>query len=97
MSEASQNRSTFTQSAANINLLWASLFIEELVRNNIRDFCIAPGSRSTPLTLAVAKRKDVNTHLHFDERGLGFFALGISLASQKPVVIITTSGTAVIS
>ena len=95
MSEASQNRSTFTQSAANINLLWASLFIEELVRNNIRDFCIAPGSRSTPLTLAVAKRKDVNTHLHFDERGLGFFALGISLASQKPVVIITTSGTAV--
>lgn len=95
MSEASVNSAAFTQRAANINLLWASLFIEELVRNNIRDFCIAPGSRSTPLTLAVAKRQDVHTHLHFDERGLGFFALGISLASRKPVVIITTSGTAV--
>ncbi|MCW8995693.1 MAG: 2-succinyl-5-enolpyruvyl-6-hydroxy-3-cyclohexene-1-carboxylic-acid synthase [Psychromonas sp.] len=95
MSKASENRSPFTQRAANINLLWATLFIEELLRNNICDFCIAPGSRSTPLTLAVAKRKDVNTYLHFDERGLGFFALGIALAKKKPVVIITTSGTAV--
>ena len=95
MSEASENSSTFRQTAANINLLWASLFIEELVRNKIVDFCIAPGSRSTPLTLAVASRKDINTHLHFDERGLGFFALGIALAEKKPVVIITTSGTAV--
>lgn len=95
MSETSENSAIFRQTAANINLLWASLFIEELVRNNISDFCIAPGSRSTALTLAVAERKDVNTHLHFDERGLGFFALGISLASSKPVVIITTSGTAV--
>jgi 2-succinyl-5-enolpyruvyl-6-hydroxy-3-cyclohexene-1-carboxylate synthase len=95
MSKTAENSSTFRQTAANINLLWASLFIEELVRNNIRDFCIAPGSRSTPLTLAVANRNDVNTHLHFDERGLGFLALGIALAEKKPVVIITTSGTAV--
>ena len=95
MNKASQSRTRFKQSAANINLLWASLFIEELVRNNIYDFCIAPGSRSTPLTLAVAGRKDINTHLHFDERGLGFFALGIALAEKKPVVLITTSGTAV--
>jgi 2-succinyl-5-enolpyruvyl-6-hydroxy-3-cyclohexene-1-carboxylate synthase len=95
MNKASENSSSFQQTAANINLLWASLFIEELVRNNIHDFCIAPGSRSTPLTLAVAGRDDVNTHLHFDERGLGFFALGIALAEKKPVVIITTSGSAV--
>ena len=95
MNKASQSRTRFKQSAANINLLWASLFIEELVRNNIYDFCIAPGSRSTPLTLAIAGRKDINTHLHFDERGLGFFALGIALAEKKPVVLITTSGTAV--
>ena len=95
MSKTPENSSIFKQTAANINLLWASLFIEELVRNDIHDFCIAPGSRSTPLTLAVANRKDINTHLHFDERGLGFFALGIALATKKPVVIITTSGTAV--
>lgn len=86
---------TFSPMASNINLLWASLFIEELIRHNITDFCIAPGSRSTPLTLAVANHKKAKTHLHFDERGLGFFALGLSQASQKPVVIISTSGTAV--
>jgi len=86
---------SFADEFSNINLLWASLFIEELVRNGISDFCIAPGSRSTPLTLAAAGHKEVNTHVHFDERGLGFFALGLSLFSRKPVVIITTSGTAV--
>jgi len=95
MNNAADINVTFNQSAANINLLWASLFVEELVRNHIIDFCIAPGSRSTPLTLAVAARTDVDTHLHFDERGLGFLALGIALAKKKPVVIITTSGTAV--
>lgn len=80
---------------SNINLLWASIFIEELVRHDITEFCIAPGSRSTPLTLAAANHKKVNTHTHFDERGLGFLALGISQESKKPVVIVTTSGTAV--
>lgn len=85
----------FCPNATNINLLWASLFIEELIRHDITDFCIAPGSRSTPLTLAVAKHNKAHAHVHFDERGLGFLALGLAQASQKPVVIITTSGTAV--
>jgi 2-succinyl-5-enolpyruvyl-6-hydroxy-3-cyclohexene-1-carboxylate synthase len=85
----------FSAKASNINLLWASIFIEELIRNGITDFCIAPGSRSTPLTLAVANHPCANAHIHFDERGLGFLALGLSQASQKPVVIITTSGSAV--
>lgn len=95
MREASINNAPFAQTAANINLLWAALFIEELVRNNIHDFCIAPGSRSTPLTLAAANHPKITTHVHFDERGLGFLALGIASAKQQPVVIISTSGTAV--
>lgn len=85
----------FPAASNNINLLWASLFIEELIRNGICDFCIAPGSRSTPLTLAIANHSQAKTHIHFDERGLGFLALGLIQASQKPVVIVTTSGTAV--
>ena len=95
MPEASQKPTSFSTNADNINLLWASLFIEELVRNGITDFCIAPGSRSTPLTLAVANRRDIKSHLHFDERGLGFLALGIASEKKQPVVVITTSGTAV--
>ena len=88
-------RSHFKQSASNINLLWASLFIEELIRLGVSDFCIAPGSRSTPLTLAIANHPKAIKHIHFDERGLGFLALGLSTASLKPVAVITTSGSAV--
>jgi len=87
--------SHFLTSAHNINLLWANLLIEELTRHGITEFCIAPGSRSTSLTLAAANHPLANTHMHFDERGLGFLALGMSQASLSPTVVITTSGTAV--
>ncbi|WP_051326766.1 2-succinyl-5-enolpyruvyl-6-hydroxy-3-cyclohexene-1-carboxylic-acid synthase [Aliagarivorans taiwanensis] len=81
--------------AHNLNVLWAELLIEECLRWGIRDFCIAPGSRSTPLTVAVARHPKANAHCHFDERGLGFFALGMAKTQQRCVALITTSGTAV--
>ncbi|RTR28886.1 2-succinyl-5-enolpyruvyl-6-hydroxy-3-cyclohexene-1-carboxylic-acid synthase [Shewanella atlantica] len=80
---------------AELNLLWGTLILEELARLGIQHVCMAPGSRSTPLTLAAAKQSKLKQHLHFDERGLGFMALGLAKASQAPVAIITTSGTAV--
>ena len=76
-------------------LAWASLLIEELYRLGLRHLCIAPGSRSAPLTLAAANHNGMRCHLHFDERGLGFFALGLAKGLHQPVAIITTSGTAV--
>lgn len=79
----------------NINYLWTSLIIEELIRNGVDYFCISPGSRSTPLTYAVADNKKSKSHIHFDERGSAFRALGYSAATCKPSVIITTSGSAV--
>jgi len=78
----------------NLNLLWAQLLLEELSRLGLRHVCIAPGSRSTPLTLAAASHPELCCHTHFDERGLGFFALGLSRSLQQPVALITTSGTA---
>jgi 2-succinyl-5-enolpyruvyl-6-hydroxy-3-cyclohexene-1-carboxylate synthase len=57
--------------------------------------CIAPGSRSTPLTLAAAENRAFIHHTHFDERGLGHLALGLAKASKEPVAVIVTSGTAV--
>ncbi|NMH65055.1 2-succinyl-5-enolpyruvyl-6-hydroxy-3-cyclohexene-1-carboxylic-acid synthase [Shewanella salipaludis] len=80
---------------AQLNLLWGSLILEELARLGVRHVCLAPGSRSTPLTLALAGQDKFSRHLHFDERGLGFMALGLAKASQTPVAVITTSGTAV--
>ncbi|NQY74284.1 MAG: 2-succinyl-5-enolpyruvyl-6-hydroxy-3-cyclohexene-1-carboxylic-acid synthase [Candidatus Margulisbacteria bacterium] len=74
---------------------WASIIIEELIRCGVEAFCIAPGSRSTPLTLAVSQHPQVHSTVHYDERGCGFVALGYARATGKPSVIITTSGTAV--
>ena len=84
-----------TEHTAELNLLWGTLILEELTRLGVKHVCMAPGSRSTPLTLAAAKQTKLQQHLHFDERGLGFMALGLAKASQAPVAIITTSGTAV--
>lgn len=83
------------QALGSLHALWSSLIIEELVRLGVRDICIAPGSRSTPLTLAAAVNPAITTHLHFDERGLGFLALGLAQGSQRPVAVIVTSGSAV--
>jgi 2-succinyl-5-enolpyruvyl-6-hydroxy-3-cyclohexene-1-carboxylate synthase len=79
----------------NLNYLWANLVIEELVRLGVNYFCISPGSRSTPLTMAAAEHPKAETFVHFDERGLAFHALGRIAATKSPCAIISTSGTAV--
>ncbi|WP_300001051.1 2-succinyl-5-enolpyruvyl-6-hydroxy-3-cyclohexene-1-carboxylic-acid synthase [uncultured Cedecea sp.] len=77
------------------NRRWAATILEALTRQGVRHVCIAPGSRSTPLTLAAAKNSAFTCHSHFDERGLGHLALGLAKVSREPVAIIVTSGTAV--
>jgi hypothetical protein len=72
----------------------ALTLIDQLLLQGVEQFCIAPGSRSAPLAMAAAEKK-ANITVHFDERGLGFFALGYGKAKKKPAVLITTSGSAV--
>ncbi|MBK8902320.1 MAG: 2-succinyl-5-enolpyruvyl-6-hydroxy-3-cyclohexene-1-carboxylic-acid synthase [Anaerolineaceae bacterium] len=79
----------------NPNLLFAALFVDGLVQAGLTAVVISPGSRSTPLTLAFEAHPGVETFLHLDERGAGFYALGMALASDKPVALVCTSGTAV--
>jgi len=69
--------------------------IAQLVEQGVTYFCMAPGFRSTPLTIAAAENSMAITFVHFDERGLAFHALGVAKATKKPVAIIVTSGTAV--
>ena len=78
----------------NINHCWASLMVEELTRLGADYFCVAPGSRSSPLVIAVAQNKNAKSFVHFDERGLAFHAMGYAAATQKPAMLICTSGTA---
>ena len=80
---------------ARANRLWAHLIVEELVRCGVDFFCVAPGSRSTPLVAALAGNKRARKLVHFDERGTAFGALGYARATGRPAAWITTSGTAV--
>ncbi|MBF0570234.1 MAG: 2-succinyl-5-enolpyruvyl-6-hydroxy-3-cyclohexene-1-carboxylic-acid synthase [Candidatus Omnitrophica bacterium] len=79
---------------ANINHCWGSLIIEELSRLGVDYFCVAPGSRSSPLVIALAQNKKLKSFVHYDERGLAFHAMGYSASTKKPAVLISTSGTA---
>lgn len=81
-------------STSTFNRRWATLLLEALTRHGVRHVCIAPGSRSTPLTLAAADHAGLICHTHFDERGLGHLALGLAKAALEPVAVIVTSGTA---
>jgi 2-succinyl-5-enolpyruvyl-6-hydroxy-3-cyclohexene-1-carboxylate synthase len=77
------------------NRLWAHLIVEELLRCGVDFFCVAPGSRSTPLVAALAANEKASSLIHFDERGTAFAALGYARATLRPAAWITTSGTAV--
>lgn len=77
-----------------MNERWAKLIIDHLVEHGVRRFCLAPGSRSTPLAWAIAQDDRIESMVHFDERGVAFHALGYAKGSKTPVAIVTTSGTA---
>jgi 2-succinyl-5-enolpyruvyl-6-hydroxy-3-cyclohexene-1-carboxylate synthase len=69
-------------------------FAEELFRSGLKNIVVCPGSRSTPLAYAFARHGQIKLWMHLDERSAGFFALGMAKASQRPVALLCTSGTA---
>jgi 2-succinyl-5-enolpyruvyl-6-hydroxy-3-cyclohexene-1-carboxylate synthase len=78
----------------NRNLLWATVIVDELARSGVENAVIAPGSRSTPLVIALAQHPRIKVYSLIDERSAAFFALGIGLATGKPAALLCSSGTA---
>jgi len=70
---------------------------EICARHGVRQVVLSPGSRCAPLTLAFARHPHLQVRTITDERAAAFIGLGIALATQRPVVLVCTSGTAVLN
>jgi 2-succinyl-5-enolpyruvyl-6-hydroxy-3-cyclohexene-1-carboxylate synthase len=70
------------------------MFTRQLRLSGCTNVVIAPGSRSTPLTLAFARDPRFRAWLQLDERSAGYFALGLARQLRMPVALVCTSGTA---
>lgn len=78
----------------NVNTLWASVLVETLARLGLRYAVVSPGSRSTPLTVALVAHPKVEAIPVLDERSASFWALGLAKASGRATILVCTSGTA---
>lgn len=68
--------------------------IDALYEYGMNELVISPGSRSTPLAIAAELHESIKTYIHPDERGAGYFAVGLTKKRRQPVGILCTSGTA---
>src|ERR1700761_7251740 len=78
----------------NSNTALCSAFAEELARGGLRRAVVSPGSRSTPMAVALWRQPEIEVTVIVDERSAGFFALGAAQASGEPVALLCTSGPA---
>lgn len=84
---------------AELQEAFAATLWDEWARGGVSDAVVAPGSRSTPLLVALARLERhgrIRLHVVLDERSAGFVALGIAAASGHAAVVVTTSGTAAV-
>ncbi len=76
-----------------VQATFCATLVDEWIRLGVGHAVIAPGSRSTPMAVALADRADIDIHIVHDERVAGFVALGLGL-SGTPALLLCTSGTA---
>lgn len=84
-----------TSSPATTATFCATL-VDEWARLGVRHAVVSPGSRSTPMALAIGSCSSISLHVFHDERSASFAALGIALETQMPAILLCTSGTAAV-
>jgi 2-succinyl-5-enolpyruvyl-6-hydroxy-3-cyclohexene-1-carboxylate synthase len=82
--------------AGDIAATFCATLVDTWIALGVTHACIAPGSRSTPMALALAARDELTISIHHDERSAAFAALGVGLATARPAIVLTTSGTAAV-
>ena len=78
----------------NRNTALASALVEELARAGVSRAYLSPGSRSSPIALALDREPGIELSVVLDERSAGFAALGAALAGGGPTIVACTSGSA---
>ncbi len=68
-----------------------------LVAKGVRNAIISPGSRSAPLTVALARQPALCCRVVYDERSAAYIGLGLAQQTGEPVALVCTSGTAALN
>jgi len=79
-----------------LNATFCATLVDEWARNGLTDAVVCPGSRSTPVAVALASDRRIRIHVHHDERSGSFMALGLARATGRAVLVLSTSGTAAV-
>jgi len=83
--------------SADVTATWCATVVDEWCTLGARTVVLAPGSRSTPMALALAAESRLTLHVFHDERSAAFAALGMAVASGVPTLLLCTSGTAAVN
>jgi len=83
-------------SSAATTATFCATLVDEWLHCGVRHAVVSPGSRSTPIALAIATRPEILLHIFHDERSAAFAALGIAKMSGVPAILVCSSGTAAV-